>query len=178
MNLPFFRYHPDPVATGMIEATDEDCPRCERKRGFRYTSEPFAEEEISDLCPWCIADGSAAAEYDAEFTDSASIGGGGRWDAVPPEVVAEITQRTPGFSGWQQEQWWTHCADGAAYLGRAGAAEVRELPEFAAVLRADLNLPEAEWNRFSNALDKEGSPTAYVFRCLHCGAYGGYTDSD
>ncbi|MGY2892906.1 CbrC family protein [Deinococcus sp. UYEF24] len=178
MQLPTFRYHPDPVATGMIEVTEEECPCCERERGYRYTSEPFAEEELADLCPWCISDGSAAAKYDAEFTDPDSIGLGVRPDTLPPEIVTEITRRTPGFSGWQQEQWWTHCHDGAAYLGRAGAAELEGLLEFEAALRADLGLNDEAWGKFRRALSRDGSPTAYVFRCLHCGAYGGYTDTD
>ena len=35
-----------------------------------------------------------------------------------------------------------------------------------------------DWLAFFDALDKDGSPTGYLFRCLHCGALGGYTDSD
>ncbi|MFA8325886.1 CbrC family protein [Burkholderia ubonensis] len=35
-----------------------------------------------------------------------------------------------------------------------------------------------EWNRLLAALDKDGAPTAYVFRCRHCGAPGGYQDFD
>jgi len=26
-------------------------------------------------------------------------------------VVEEVAYRTPGFSGWQQERWWTHCRE-------------------------------------------------------------------
>ncbi|MVN87750.1 hypothetical protein GO986_13375 [Deinococcus sp. HMF7620] len=176
--LPVFRYHPDPLATGMIEPFDGECPCCEQERGYRYTSAPFAEEEWPDLCPWCIADGSATERFDAEFTDAAGVGGYGRWEEVPGAVVRIISTRTPGFSGWQQEQWWTHCGDGTAFLGRAGAAELARFPQFAAALREPLALPAEAWARFSQALDKGGSPTAYLFQCLHCGAYGGYMDAD
>ncbi|ALX16434.1 hypothetical protein P350_32710 [Burkholderia cepacia JBK9] len=34
------------------------------------------------------------------------------------------------------------------------------------------------WERFLAALDKDGSPAAYVFRCIHCGEPGGYPDCD
>jgi len=27
-------------------------------------------------------------------------------------------------------------------------------------------------------LSEIDSPTAYIFKCLHCGKYGGYTDKD
>jgi hypothetical protein len=69
----------------------------------------YAEAELDDqLCPWCIADGSAAAKFDAQFTDVL-------W-AVPDEVSAEVTEevlrRTPGLSGWQQER----CAGNPATL--------------------------------------------------------------
>lgn len=176
-SLPKFRYHPDPIATGSIRPSTAICPCCEQQRGFVYTLTPYVEEEISDLCPWCIADGRAHALFDAEFTDAHGVGGGS-WSPVPPGVVEEITLRTPSFSGWQQEQWWTHCHDGAAYLGRVGYAEFPRYPAFETFLREELALPEEQWFRFARALDKEGAPTAYLFQCLHCGAYGGYTDTD
>ncbi|MCP4306259.1 MAG: CbrC family protein [bacterium] len=35
--LPSFRYHPDPIATGSIRPSDEAvCRRCSRNRGFIY----------------------------------------------------------------------------------------------------------------------------------------------
>ncbi|WP_221091339.1 CbrC family protein [Deinococcus aquaedulcis] len=175
--LPFFRYHPDPLATGMIEPFEGECPCCAQVRGYRYTSIPFAEDEWPDLCPWCIADGSAHERLEAEFTDSHGVGGGS-WAPLPDEVRQVIVTRTPGFSGWQQERWWTHCSDGAAFLGRAGAEELAQYPEFAQMLREQLTLPEGEWVRFAQTLNRAGSPTAYLFQCLHCGAYGGYTDAD
>ncbi|WP_157636079.1 hypothetical protein [Burkholderia ubonensis] len=48
-----------------------------------------------------------------------------------------------------------------------------------AAIRDSTGLPEGpEWNRLLAALDKDGAPTAYVFRCRHCGAPGGYQDFD
>jgi uncharacterized protein CbrC (UPF0167 family) len=85
----------------------------------------YAAEELANaLCPWCIADGSAAARFDADFTDRDGVGGFGEWSQVAPEVVEEVSRRTPGFSGWQQERWWTHCGDAAKFLGRAGRIEL------------------------------------------------------
>ena len=56
-------------------------------------------DEVDDICPWCIADGSPAARFEGQFTDVTNVGG------APQAVVDEILQRTPGFSGWQQERW-------------------------------------------------------------------------
>jgi uncharacterized protein CbrC (UPF0167 family) len=181
MNLPQFKYHPDPLATGSVERSDATCVCCGQKRGFIYTGPVYAEEELYDrICPWCIADGSAQAKLGAEFTDAAGVGGC-PWDEVPGEVVAEVAYRTPGFCGWQQERWWTHCGDAAEFLGLAGGKEVEAYgPELIESLRDDAGLTEndEEWNRYYRALDKEGSPTAYVFRCRHCGRLGGYSDCD
>jgi uncharacterized protein CbrC (UPF0167 family) len=98
---------------------------------------------------------------------------------VPQTVIDEVTNRTPGFGGWQSEQWWTHCGDAAQFLGRAGKEELESLwPQAVQSIRENTGLDGAAWVDFFNALDKDGSPTAYVFRCAHCGAFGGYQDCD
>ena len=180
MPLPTFQYHPDPVATGHVEASDAHCACCGEARGWVYTGPVYAEEELDEaLCPWCIANGAAHAQFDATFTDEAGIGGYGNWAPVAAEVVAEVAQRTPGFSGWQQERWWTHCGDAAAFIGRMGRAELNALgSEALAAVQADAGLADgSEWPRFLAALNRDGSPTAYLFRCLHCGVLGGYQDA-
>ncbi|MGV3721340.1 MAG: CbrC family protein [Actinomycetota bacterium] len=178
MELPAFRYHPDPVATGSIVASTDECAACKRSRGYAYTGPIYARgaSDVS-LCPWCIADGSAHAKLGASFTDEDGVGNYGDWDEVPREVVDEIATRTPGFTGWQQERWWTHCGDAAAYLGLAGRAEVEAYgSDLIAALQTDTGLDGEEWTGYFQALDAEGSPTAYVFRCLHCAQLGGYSD--
>ena len=106
MTLPLFRYHPDPIATGNIIKSDIECCCCGKARGFIYTGPVYAIKEYNKhICPWCIADGLAHIKLDASFNDEIGIGGGGIWDKVPEEVIDEVAYRTPGFSGWQQEQW-------------------------------------------------------------------------
>lgn len=178
--LPHFQYHPDPIATGSIECSNAKCECCDQSRGYIYTGHAFAIDEVGNLCPWCIADGSAHAKYDASFTDENGIGDYGSWDAVPKDVVDEIAYRTPGFCGWQQERWWTHCGNAAEYLGRAGHAEaVKAGDDFLTIIRNEIGYDEGtDWDEFLSSLDKEGSPTAYLFRCKVCGKYGGYFDCD
>lgn len=179
--LPTFRYHPDPIATSSIEASDTECVVCKRARGYIYTGPVYSEEELDSLiCPWCIADGTAHELFDVEFTDAASVGGEiGGWDEVPEAVVEEVAYRTPGFSGWQQEKWFTHCDDAGAFLGVVGHDELKGMgAEAAEAIRSEAELSDREWERYFKALDKDGSPAAYIFRCLHCGAYGGYSDYD
>lgn len=113
--LPTFRYHPDPIATGSIEPAPDECLACGRARGFRYVGPVYAETELNEqLCPWCIADGSAARKFDAEFTDV----GLGLPPDVPDSVTDEIAHRTPGFHSWQQDHWLYHCGDGCTFSAR------------------------------------------------------------
>jgi uncharacterized protein CbrC (UPF0167 family) len=177
MHLPKFKYHPDPVKTGSVVASDKACQVCGQSRGFCYAGIPYATKDLEVVCPWCIADGSAHEKRGAEFTDRDSIGGGG-WEAVPTEVAEEVAFRTPGFSGWQQERWFTHCGDAAAFLGPKGRAELAELGTQAVeAIRKESGYKDGEWTQFYNSLDgKYGPATAYLFRCLHCGKIGGYSD--
>jgi len=181
MALPTFRYHPDPVTTGHVVKSDTECACCGQVRGLIYTGPVYALEEYDQcICPWCIADGSAHEMLGASFTDEVGIGGGGMWDEVPGEVVEEVAYRTPGFCGWQQEQWWTHCGDAAQFIGRAGRKELKALGSQAiAAIQESAGLSDGrEWDQLFAALDKEGSPTAYIFRCRKCGRLGGYQDCD
>jgi len=179
MELPVFRYHPDPVGTGNAQQSNQECVCCGEQRGLIYVGPVFAEDELNEaLCPWCIADGSAHERFDAEFTDAASVGLG--WEDVPQKVVEEVSFRTPGFSGWQQERWFTHCGDAAEFLGQADGEDLRgQWATAVAAIRADAAMTDEQWLHLLDALAKgpNGSPTAYVFRCLHCGQLGGYWDS-
>lgn len=178
MEPPKFKYHPDPVSTGSIKKSDQVCLCCGEARGFIYTGPVISEEELDEcICPWCIAGGAAHERFDAEFTDYAGVGDYGSWEDVPDSVREEIAFRTPGFTGWQQERWWTHCGDAAAFFGFAGRDEVLACgQDLIESLKKDIGLDGDGWGEFCNALSATGSPTAYIFRCLHCGQLGGYVD--
>ena len=179
MALPSFRYHPDPIATGSIRSSNKKCVVCGTVRGYIYTSHAYAVAAYHDcICPWCIADGTAHEKLGVYFTDEHSVGNILE-DNLPESVVEELVFRTPGFSGWQQERWFTHCGDAAAFLGRVGYKELIQHGRKAIkAIRNDTGLSGQSWIEFMVSLDKNGSPTAYLFQCLHCGQYGGYTDCD
>jgi uncharacterized protein len=176
--LPTFRYHPDPLTTGSVKPSNNVCVRCGTSRGYVYSGPAYGEgDHQDDICPWCIADGSAHDSLGVSFTDKAGIGGYGDWKKVTESVANEVAFRTPGFAGWQQERWFTCCGDAAAFLGRAGRRELSELgPEAVEAIRQELGWDGMEWSTYLSQLDKDGSPTAYVFRCLHCSKLGGYSD--
>ncbi|HCT75297.1 MAG TPA: hypothetical protein DGG94_06955 [Micromonosporaceae bacterium] len=176
--LPRFTYHPDPVGTGSVAVSDTACVCCGRNRGWVYTGAVYAVQEIDDdeLCPWCIADGSAAERFDATFNDVGNID---PWQQVSTHVVETISRRTPGFSGWQQERWLFHCNDGAQFIGPMGADELAGYPD--AIESICEELSEFRWDaelvaEYLARLSKNGQPTAYVFRCRHCQTHVAYTD--
>jgi uncharacterized protein CbrC (UPF0167 family) len=168
--LPTFRYHPDPLETGSIVASDNVCVVCKRGRGFVYAGPVYAEDDFGDaICPWCIASGAAHKAFGATFVDGESFA-----VDTPESTIAEITERTPGYSAWQAEEWPSCCGDAAAFIGPIGIAEIRakhrELEGF--VLRQiiyGLGISGDAATRMLDSLRRDASPTAYLFKCLHCG---------
>jgi uncharacterized protein CbrC (UPF0167 family) len=180
-SFPRFKYHPDPVATGSIEPSQAECACCGQARGYIYVGPVYGEGDFdSQICPWCIADGSAHETLDVSFHDEEAVGGYGDWDEVPESVIEEVCHRTPGFIAWQQERWWTHCGDAAEFLGRAGCEELNRAGKQAiAAIRESAGIDDDdEWEAFFESLDRDDSPAAYLFRCSKCGRMGGYSDSD
>jgi uncharacterized protein CbrC (UPF0167 family) len=56
----------------------------------------YTEQDVpGPICPWCIADGTAAERFDGEFVDAYGL------DRVSWEVLLEVTRRTPAFHDWQ-----------------------------------------------------------------------------
>jgi uncharacterized protein CbrC (UPF0167 family) len=181
MSLPVFKYHPDPISTGSIQAREVQCVCCEETREYVYVGPVYCRTNLDEaICPWCISSRLAYEKYEAEFTDIASIGGYDDFlhKTVSKEVKEEIAYRTPGFCGWQQERWLAHCNDACAFLGPAGKKEVEKYnsQELLESLRADIYMNEEDFHNYLNSLDKEYGPTAYIFQCLHCGKYMGYSD--
>jgi len=177
--LPVFRYHPDPVATGaIVENPDQPCLGCNRIRGYIYMGPVYTEKNFildEHLCPWCIADGTAARLFGATFGDTGTL------DAVSDEVRKEIAERTPSFMAWQQEQWLGCCGDAAAFLGVVGKKELkRDFPDAVKAVKrylmSEYDLEKDEAEEFFDGLSKEGEPSAYLFRCLKCGKYLAYAD--
>jgi uncharacterized protein len=176
MNLPLFRYHPDPIASRSVSPSDTKCRCCRQSRGFIYTGPVYAEKDLDDsLCPWCIADGSAHRKFDATFVDSEAF------DGIPESTIDEVSQRTPGFNSWQSEQWPVCCGDATAFVSPAGIQDIRrdhrELE--GAVLSHiiyDMSISGGAATRLLQSLDRDKGPTAFLFRCLHCERHHVYVD--
>lgn len=167
-----FRYHPDPHATGAFEATEDACECCGETRELRYTGSVYAVANVENLCPWCIADGSAATRFDASFVswgaspEDASVG------EISSEVYARITTRTPGFSSVQEERWLAHCGDACEFHGaartsdflRISDAEIERLEANSSMRREDV-----EERRVEAGSGDADEDYFFKFVCRQCG---------
>ena len=121
--LPTFRYHPDPLATGSFtEGDPKTCPSCGEDHTIYYALRPYCVEELRHLCPTCISTGRAAQKFEAEFIQDAD------WQGVMDKEKDQILFcQTPGYSSWQGEYWLSCCQDYCAYLGTVGTRELEEM---------------------------------------------------
>lgn len=167
MELPVFRYHPDPLATCAVERRPIECACCGLARGFVYVQPVYATTDLDEkLCPWCIADGSAAAKLGASFSDAAPLIAAG----LSQETVEEVTLRTPGYSSWQQEEWLAHCNDACEFHGDATVEDVEDASEATrADWREHYGLTEKDWKRHTQDYEPAGDSAFYKFVCRHCG---------
>ncbi|MDO5690702.1 MAG: CbrC family protein [Tissierellia bacterium] len=162
--LPYFRYHPDPLATGAFELGLKTCPCCERESNVFYVLQPHSQKGLENICPECIATGQAAEKYRVSFIEDAEM-----LDPENREKTEELFSRTPGYLNWQGEYWLTCCNDYCAYLGAVGTKELEAMgvyDEVVAEFEARNQCPDIhDW------LIKDGQISGYLFQCLHCCKY-------
>ncbi len=115
--LPKFKYHPSPFSSGALMDSEDSCECCGQARGYMYEGPVYCEDEVERVCPWCIADGSAQAKWDAQFTDAVFQDSWGEHVDLAREVWEEVLHRTPGVVGaCQPITWWVHCGQPAEFL--------------------------------------------------------------
>lgn len=159
--LPTFRYHPDPVATGAVGRSGKTCHFCNRRRGWTCRIDGGSQS----VCPWCLADGTATAQFGAHYVGELA-------DDVPREVCEEVSLRTPSYVTWQGEKWQTCCGDACAYLGPVGWDRLKDLPDAIAAIVAD------GWDEYVlPMLTADGEFSGYLFQCLHCGTHHAHADA-
>ena len=166
MELPTFRYHPNPVATGACVKQSETCLSCEKEVSHIYIGPTFSIHELDEqLCAWCIADGSANEKFDVEFSDPHPLELAG----LPESLIEEVTTRTPGFICWQQPTWLTHCDDACLFVGDA---TMKVLQAISTAEHDDLlktgHLDKEEFEEILGYYRPGGTPGIYHFRCMHC----------
>jgi uncharacterized protein CbrC (UPF0167 family) len=161
--LPRFRYYADPIGDGRFSRSAARCDICTRARGWVFNG-VFYSAAVDDpvMCPWCIADGSVAERWNGSFNETAAV--------IATARMLELCQRTPNMETWQDWEWPCHCDDAARYMGQPDGSQLRAQPAardalLTGLAREGFSDPDAQ-----QLVDSMGaSPTAYHFRCLHCG---------
>ncbi|MGY2643364.1 CbrC family protein [Bacillus inaquosorum] len=167
MSLPTFKYNPNPFALNVISKEKTTCPVCKQEREYVYEGPFYSIDDVEGICPWCISDRSAAKLYDGEFQDP------GRCDEVENETfIDELIHRTPGYFGWQQEYWLSHCGDFCAIVQYVGWKEISHLED---ELDNDINSICNDYRmtreEFKSWLVNNGTLQGYLFKYLHCGKH-------
>jgi len=116
--LPRFPYHRDPVASGSITFCDTVCECCGTARGAIYAGVIYTAATVESVCPWCIADGSAARKYDAMFFDAHFCDDNLKRVHLPAEYQHAVFGCTIGFATFNPIGWWVHCGEPAEYITR------------------------------------------------------------
>lgn len=164
--FPHFPYHPDPIATGAVKAGDATCLCCGRARGFVYNGSPYAQrDDLRDaICPWCIADGSAARKFKATFIQDSE-------DELKPAVQRRLFERTPGYVSWQGEFWLCCHDDACEFHGDATREDLNALTEAEETRFLEENPFVGDyWAEMKAEHDPEASDLGvYRFRCRRCG---------
>lgn len=183
--LPYFKYHPNPIETGAFTiSTPITCDCCKQQTSVYYTNPFYSSNEVEFLCPWCIAGGQAAEKFNGEFQDYCGIEGISANPEQPDSIhfdrqaIDELVLRTPGYRGWQQEVWLSHCGDLCAFVGYVGWDEIKDKLEFFVDLDRDCEVLHAGKEDLPKYLRNNGSCQGYLFQCLHCGKYRLYFDCD
>jgi uncharacterized protein CbrC (UPF0167 family) len=169
--LPTFPLFQDPLREGSFKRKNLPCDFCGKKRGFLYNGtmySPGASLPDRPVCPWCIADGSAAnAGYIFNHV----------WMAVSQEDKELLEGRTPGYSSWYDPEWQVCCNRPCVFLGRAESSDLRgRWASAVPVIFSRCELSPTRIEQLIDMMDPESSPCAYVFQCRECGALRGNWD--
>ena len=164
-----FRYFAEPhgPSSTWTDAA-RTCDLCGEVRAG-YEGPYYGIEEIDFVCEPCLSSGRLA-ERDATANDGGA-------NVADPARRAELEQRTPHVSTWQDWVWPAHCGDFCRFEREAGQQELIEAAPDGygpAFLAAHLDPAEAplewDWVPPSLAGDAGFEVGVYLFRCLVCGA--------
>lgn len=177
-SAPTFFYSPHAYTLGIIEQRAIVCQCCGEARSFHYTGSLYAEEDVAALCPWCIADGSAAAKYAGSFVstfEGITPGPNGLGPEMSASSLEQVSSRTPGYASWQDDVWLGHCGEACIFLGYVGSAELA--PVWEEVRDDAVNSGWGE-EAIRDHLHKNGDMTGYLFKCQHCGKHRLHVDAN
>ena len=179
LDLPHFPLHPNVYRLNLFAEQAGVCEVCEQPRHYQYTGVFYSQDEVDNICPWCVADGSAADKFAGSFNDAMGIEGTefGEEDADGEVKVtwtlaeADITQlckHTPAYSSWQQGQWLVCCAKPCAFIAYADSAM---LAPIWSEIEADVLAHGIPVALVREHLRVDGDLAGYLFQCVDCGKH-------
>ena len=116
--LPKFPYHRDPSASDSLRESNAACDCCGKIGGILYEGSMYALDAPENLCPWCIADGSAESKYDGVFFDAYFCDDEYNEVEMSEETHSRVFGRTIGFATYNPIGWWVHCNEPSEYVTR------------------------------------------------------------
>lgn len=165
--LPTFKYHKDPIKTGVIKEETIICECCGKQSRYKYEGPIYSIEEINTICPYCISDGTMYKKYDAQFSDFYQ-------GDVDQKHINEFLHHNPGYTSWQTNEVPVHCKDFTEFIGYVGYKEIQEMG-LEATLQSQIESNSKELCQniedFKNAFVNNGQIQGYLFRCLTCKKY-------
>jgi len=163
---PFFRYHPDPMENGVFVEYDspKTCQCCGKQETLICEGPFITDEDVSFICPECIADGRAAKVFDMEFCDVSSLN-----RISDSDKTEELMHHTPGYYSYTFNDWLSHCGDYCAYEKQLICEDLKD-PQLLKELKED-----PEW--IESGFDPDDAfIQIHMFSCLHCGKHLFYID--
>ena len=185
MNLPYFPLYPNAYRLQVFEDVAGVCEVCETPRHYRYTGLFYSQEEVGYICPWCVANGAAAAKFSGRFNDEMGIEGTefGAENAagvvnvtwtISDANISLISRHTPAYQSWQQGRWLVCCDQPCAFVDYADSAMLEPIWH---EIEADVmnNGIPVDWVK--SHLRVNGDFAGYLFLCLDCGKHRLLIDS-
>lgn len=166
---PEFTYQPNLYENDDIVFGEGVCDCCGNTVDA-YVENMYTSQDVNCICLDCVADGSAAEKFHGEFIQEVEE------EIDDEDSTDELFHRTPGYKSWQGEYWLTCCGDYCAYIGRVGTEELEEMG-IADEVFADYE-ERGEYEDVAEVLEKDGAVQGYLFRCLDCGDYHLWVDTE
>ena len=71
LRYPFFKYYPDPMKNGVFVECDppQTCQCCGNQETLICEGPFLTDEDVSSICPECIANGRAAKTFNMDFCE-------------------------------------------------------------------------------------------------------------
>jgi len=169
--LPKFKYFEDPYKLNIIKRDDNiRCHCCNKLTGYNYEGVIYSVHDVSNVCPWCIANGAVGEKYDATFHDCVYD----ESQLFDKSSVSEVMERTPGFPTWQPFTWPIRDGDFCMYVGDIGWDEIKVLPDSEDVIR-ELHehikesygtTNEEEIRNIMESITNVGTHSGYLFKSV------------